>query len=89
MFMKAQRVYPTKSQNMTDGLFLNALPVLMLATVFFVLHKDLQVFWSQRGLKMDPQHGPKLDLVLGRFLEASWGRLEASWMRVGGYLELS
>ena len=35
---------------------------------------------------MDPQHGPKLDLVLGRFLGgrlvASWWRLGASWGRL-------
>ena len=31
-----------------------------------------QVFWPQGGLKMDPQHGPKLDLVLGGVLERFW-----------------
>ena len=57
-----------------DSLFLNALPVPMLATVFFslVFHRDLQVFWHQGGLKMDPQHGPKLGLVLRGVLERFW-----------------
>ena len=35
---------------------------------------------------MEPQHGPKLDLVLERFLEASWGRLGGIFGRLGGVL---
>ena len=73
--------------------YLNALPVLCEKQVFF-WSRSLDVFHSFRaakGLKMEPQHGPKLDLVLGRFLEASWGRLGgilgAPWGRLGGVLE--
>ena len=57
-----------------DSLFLNALPVPMLATVFLYCFflRFFQVFWPQGGLKMDPQHGPKLDLVLGGVLERFW-----------------
>ena len=57
-----------------DSLFLNALPVLMLATSFFLLvfHWFYKVFWSPRASKLDPQHGPKLDLVLGGVLELFW-----------------
>ena len=57
-----------------DSLFLNALPVPMLATGFFswFFLRFFLGFWPQGGLKMDPQHGPKLGLVLGGVLERFW-----------------
>ena len=48
------------------------------------------IFRALKGLKMDPQHGPKLDLVFGGFLVdlgavlgLSWGVLAASWGVLG------
>ena len=75
-----------------DSLFLNALPVPMLATGFFLLvfHWFYKVFWSPRASKLDL----KLELCwsssweaswsdLGMVLEASWGVLGASWGVLG------
>ena len=59
-----------------DSLFLNALPVPMLATGFLFLSlfslRFSMFFLPQGGLKMDPQHGPRLGLVLGGVLERYW-----------------
>ena len=70
MFRKVQRVYPMKSQNMTDGLFPNALPVLCSRQVFFwsVSVEDFHFFPSPKASQDGPQDGPKLDLVLGGVL---------------------
>ena len=46
-------------------------------------------FGGVLGRKMDPQHGPKLDLVLGGILERSWEAflevLAASWVCLGAF----
>ena len=63
MFRKVQRVYPMKSQNLTDGLFPNALPVLCSRQVFF--EAIFGALWAPRRPQDAPgrskalQDGPK------------------------------
>ena len=55
-----------------DSLFLNALPVPMLATVFFLnlfFPRFFLVFWPQGGVS---RWTPNMDLSWASFWEASW-----------------
>ena len=66
MLMKVQSVHPVTSQNMTDGLFLNALPVLGHTKVFWSASvEDFHYFHYPKASQDGPQDGPKLDFVLG------------------------
>ena len=57
-----------------DSLFLNALPVPMLATGFFWSRSldDFHYLGVAKASQDGPQHGPKLDLVLEGVLERLW-----------------
>ena len=70
MLMKVHSVHPKTFPNMTDGLFLNALPVLCWRQFFFlsVSVEDFHYFPSPKASQDGPQDGPKLDLVLGGVL---------------------
>ena len=71
MFEKVQRVYAMKSQNMTDGLFPNALPVLCSRQVFLGgIFGELLAF----------QEALRRIVVSGSIFEVFWG---ASGSQVG------
>ena len=68
--MKVQSVHPKTFPNMTDGLFLNALPVPCYRQVFFgALQSRISIMFPPRG---PPKTDPKMDLSWTSSWEGFW-----------------
>ena len=85
-------------QNMTDGLFLNALPVLCSRQVFSerkiknfkfssICLPSPPLTWTPRRTYVGPVLGRVFEGVLGGVLGVPWVVLEASWGVVGASFE--